>query len=76
MHKIRTGKTLEVKVIDLLEHKKYISDNDAEMDARAQKAVSVAVEKAKFCQKPIAKYDPATKKAYLEYADGNKKYVN
>ena len=53
----------------------YISSRDMEMDKRAQQAVQAAVEKAKFCQKPIAMYDKAAKKAYIQYADGVKKYV-
>jgi hypothetical protein len=38
--------------------------------------VRSAIDKAKICRKPIAKYDPVTKKTYVEYADGEKKYVN
>ena len=30
----------------------------------------------KICKKPIAKYDMVTKSAYVEYADGEKEYVN
>jgi len=45
-----------------------------EMDARAVEAVRAAISKAKFCQKPIARYDTQTKKVYVEYADG-KRYV-
>lgn len=45
-----------------------------EMDARAVEAVRAAVSKAKFCRKPIARYDTRKKKAYVEYADG-KRYV-
>ena len=52
-----------------------ISKNDAEMDARARQAVKAAVSKAEFCKKPIAKYDKTNKKAYIEYADGEKRYV-
>jgi hypothetical protein len=53
-----------------------ISESDAEMDYRATAAVRSAIDKAKICKKPIAKYDTVTKKAYLEYADGKKQYVN
>lgn len=52
-----------------------ISKNDAEMDIRAKAAVKSAIKKAKICQKPVAKYDRETKKAYIETADGEKKYV-
>ena len=76
MSRIRTGKTCEIKVVELSEHRNHISSRDAEMDARAQKAIKVAVDKAKFCKKPVAKYDIETKRAYVEYADGKKKYVN
>lgn len=59
-----------------LVEEKYISENDAEMDSRAVEAVRTAISKAKFCKKPIAKYDTEKKKAYIEYANGEKKYVN
>lgn len=53
-----------------------ISERDVEMDNRAAAAVRSAITKAKVCKKPIAKYDPVTQKAYIEYSDGEKKYVN
>jgi hypothetical protein len=53
----------------------YISKNDIEMDKRASAAVKAAIDKAKVCNKPVAKYDKAIKKAYLEYPNGEKKYV-
>lgn len=40
------------------------------MDSRATAAVRSTIDKAKVCKKPVAK------KAYVEYADGVKKYVN
>ena len=52
-----------------------ISASDAEMDNRAMAAVRSAIDKAKICKKPIARYDTATKRAYVEYANGEKKYV-
>lgn len=52
-----------------------ISYTDAEMDARAVEAVKVAIAKAKFCKKPVAKYDIEKKQAYLEYENGVRKYV-
>jgi len=64
-----------IKVISPSEQDKHISSEDAEMDARAVAAVKAAVEKAKLCKKPVAKYDPVLKKAYLEYANGEVKYV-
>lgn len=71
--KIQDGKV--IKVMKSPEEKDVITVQDAEMDARAKQAVRVAVEKAEFCKKPIAKYDKVLKKAYVEYADGIKKYV-
>lgn len=46
------------------------------MDSRAIAAVRAALDRAKVCKKPVAKYDVVTKRAYVEYADGEKKYVN
>lgn len=64
-----------IKVVAPADHKNAISKRDAEMDARARQAVKSAVSKAEFCKKPIAKYDKKAKKAYVEYADGIKRYV-
>ena len=72
--KIKAGRT--IKVVAVSEHNNFISSSDEEMDARAIEAVKTAVSKAKFCQKPIAKYDTQTKKVYVEYADGERKYVD
>lgn len=47
-----------------------------EMDQRANAAVRSALDRAKICKKPIAKYDSETQKSYIEYEDGVKKYVN
>ncbi len=52
-----------------------ISESDAEMDIRAREAVRSAINKAVICKKPIAKYDKVNKRAYIETADGVKKYV-
>ena len=65
-------KKARVKVITGTERKESVSSNDLEMDARAVKA---AVDKAQFCKKPVAKYDVKNKKAYIEFADGKRKYV-
>lgn len=54
----------------------YISESDAEMDARAVEVVRAAISKAIFCKKPVAKYDLETKRAYIEYPDGKRKYVD
>ncbi len=53
-----------------------ISERDAEMDRRATAAVCAAIEKAKVCKKPICRYDSESGRAYLEYADGRKEYVD
>lgn len=74
--KVIKGRKHSIKVIASSEQKGYISSQDAEMDARAIEAVKSAVAKATFCKKPVAKYDTEKKKAYVEYADGVKKYVN
>ncbi len=70
------GKVIEVEVINTNDQTKYISESDAEMDARASYAVKAAIQKAKICKKPVAKYDKVNKRAYLEYANGERKYAN
>ena len=40
-----------------------------------KRAVKAAVDKAQFCKKSVAKYDVKNKKAYIEFADGKRKYV-
>ncbi|MDD6043315.1 MAG: hypothetical protein PUB87_06135 [Eubacteriaceae bacterium] len=71
MEKIKT-KRHNVKVIASSDQKNYISDSDAEMDARVVEAVRAAVSRAEVCNKPIAKYDVVEKKAYVEYPDGRR----
>lgn len=73
--KMRSGKTYPIKVVESSNQKGFISNRDAEMDVRAVQAVRKAVDKAKVCKKPIAKYDTETKKAYIEYSNGEKRYV-
>jgi hypothetical protein len=46
------------------------------MDGRAEAAVQSAIDGARICQKPIAGYDVATKRAFVEYADGSIQYVD
>lgn len=72
--KVKSGRL--INVVNDTEHSNYISCNDEEMDARAVEAVRTAVNIAKFCQKPVARYDIQTKKVYVEYADGDRKYVD
>ena len=52
-----------------------ISKRDAEMDRRAEAAVRAAIDKAQICNKPVAKYDVETKRAFIEYTDGRRQYV-
>ena len=75
-NKVKTMKKYSVNVINSPDQEKYISNRDAEMDARAKQAVRTAVAKAEFCKKPVAKYDINSTKVYVEYSDGVKKYVN
>ena len=63
-------------MVTAVEQQGVISNRDAEMDARAVQAVKSAVKKAEFCKKPVAKYDKVAKKAYVQYADGVRKYVD
>lgn len=49
--------------------------SDIEMDERAVEAVKAAISKAKICKKPIAGYDKEKKLAYVEYANGERKYA-
>ena len=61
-----------IKIVHSSERNRFISENDAEMDARAIRAVKAALDKAEFCKKPIAKFDVETRTAYVEYPDGRK----
>ncbi|MBQ2721161.1 MAG: hypothetical protein IJF23_06465 [Clostridia bacterium] len=64
-----------ITVVSADNSKTAISENDAEMDIRAKEAVRSAINRARTCKKPVAKYDRKTKKAYIETADGVKTYV-
>ena len=46
------------------------------MDEKAVEAVKAALNKAKICKKPIAGYANEKKQAYVEYANGERKYVD
>lgn len=54
--------------------KSTLTESDTEMDERAVEAVKAAINKAKICKKPIAGYDKK-KQAYVEYANGERKYA-
>ena len=73
---LRENKRYSVKVVYDPTRDGFISASDAEMDARAIQAVKSAIEKAQICKMPIAKYDVLTKRAYLEYENGARRYVN
>lgn len=64
-----------IKVISCEEAPKTITVSDGEMDRRAVEAVKAAINKAKICKKPIAGYDKEKRAAYIEYANGDRKYA-
>ena len=69
----KSGKV--IKVVTSEEEKNTLTVSDNEMDARATEAVKAAINKAKFCKKPVAGYDKENKVAYIEYANGERKYA-
>ena len=69
----KSGKV--IKVVSREEEKTILTSSESEMDARAVEAVMAAINKAKVCKKPIAGYDKERKVAYVEYANGEKKYA-
>ncbi len=75
MSKVININGMTVKVIDNAEKQDNLSQEDKDMDIRAKEAVKAALEKAKVCKKPIARYDIETKRAYIEDAEGNRRYV-
>lgn len=72
---VNTKSGKQVKVISREEEKKTLTVSDSEMDRRAAEAVKAALNKAKICKKPIAGYDKEKKAAYVEYANGDRKYA-
>ena len=56
-----------IKVVSKEEEKNILTVSDNEMDERAVEA--------KICKKPIAGYDKEKKLAYVEYANGERKYA-
>ena len=64
-----------IKVVSKEEEKSMLTVSDNEMDERAVEAVKAAINKAKICKKPIAGYDKEKKLAYIEYANGERKYA-
>ena len=69
----KSGKV--IKVVSQEEEKSTLTVSDNEMDIRAVEAVKAAINKAKICKKPIAGYDKEKKLAYVEYANGERKYA-
>lgn len=72
---IKLNDNRSVTIVSAESSKAAITPNDAEMDARAKEAVKSAINRAKTCKKPIARYDKSSKRAYIENADGDKIYV-
>lgn len=72
---VRVNDRHTIKVVSPDMKRAAITSSDADMDNRARHAVHSALDKARVCNKPIAKYDTEAKKAYIEYPDGTRKYV-
>ena len=66
------GANYSIKVVPEADRENYTTDLEKDMDFRAKQAVKAAVSKAEVCKKPVAKYDIATKTAYLQYPDGSR----
>ena len=75
MAKVVNLNGMTIKVINAQEKDAFLTQDDKDMDIRATVAVRAALNKAKICGKPIARYDMLTKRAYIENADGTIKYV-
>lgn len=69
----KSGKV--IKVVSSEEEKTTLTVSDSEMDARATEAVKAAINKSKICKKPVAGYDKEKRVAYIEYANGERKYA-
>ncbi|PWJ11962.1 hypothetical protein [Ruminococcus flavefaciens] len=66
---------MKIKVIDSQEKDSFLTQDDKDMDIRANAAVKAALNKAKICGKPIARYDTVTHRVYIENADGTIRFV-
>lgn len=69
----KSGKV--INVVPREEEKSTLTVSDSEMDERAVEAVKAAINKARICKKPVAGYDKEKKQAYVEYANGERKYA-
>lgn len=72
---IKLNGNRSVTIVSAESSKTAITPNDAEMDIRAKEAVKSAINRAKTCKKPIARYDRESRRAYIETANGEKIYV-
>ncbi len=75
MPKVVNINDMSVTVVDNSEKEAFLSQEDIDMDIRAKAAVKAALNKAKVCGKPIARYDIVTHRAYVENADGTIRFV-
>lgn len=75
MRTVSTKSGKIVKIMNREEAKSTLTESDSEMEKRAVEAVKAAIKKAKICKKPIAGYDKEKKAAYIEYANGERKYL-
>ena len=75
MTKIRTKSGKIINVVSNGNEKESLTLSDNEMDKRAVEAVKAAIHRARVCKKPIAKYNKEKKAAYIEYANGERKYA-
>ena len=72
---IKLNGNRSVTVVSADSSHSVISNADAEMDASAKEAVKSAINRARTCKKPIARYDKVSRRAYIETSDGKKTYV-
>lgn len=72
---IKLNGNRSVTVVSADSSHSFISDADAEMDARAKEAVKSAINRARTRKKPIARYDRVSRRAYIETSDRKKTYV-
>ena len=71
------GRTLRITFITKEEAEvNTITEIEAEEDRLIKRSVLEAIAKAKACGKPVARYDTEKKKAFLEYEDGSREYIN
>ena len=65
MAKVVNLNGMTIKVIDAQEKDAFLTQDDKDMDIRATAAVRAALNKAKICGKPIARYDIRSPKEHL-----------